>query len=397
MIRRGWCPTLYEPMAAQDGLLVRVKPAECLISAAAAMVLAAAAMRLGNGVVQLTNRANLQFRGLSAESAVEFANIVVGLGLAETDPGAERRRNVLVSPLHGVDTAVHPATGALAQTLAAMLTKAPDFEGLPGKFGIVVDGGGTWPMADTQGDLFVALRGNSVLLSIDRVSAMVLAPQDAVAAVREVIAAFLRESGGDARRIGAGQGASLFAAAGLEGPIIPLRGAPGPLACTTVGEVLAGCFGIGAAFGQIQASDLHTLAVHAREDGDGTLRITPWRSFVLCGLPAAPDFGDHPTLITAKDDPRLLVTACVGLPACAQSSVQTLEDAAAIAGANALRQVVHVSGCSKGCAHPGAAKLTFVGDAGRYNLVRNGRADTVPERRGLDLAAIADILEAAPA
>ncbi len=393
MTRRGWCPTLYEPMAAQDGFLVRVKPPSGVLSAAAAMVLAAAAARSGNGVVQLTNRGNLQFRGLSAESAPAFADIVTGLGLADTDPGAERRRNVLVSPLHGVDQEVHPATDALAQALAAMLTQARDFDELPGKFGIVVDGGGRLSVADAPGDLLVALIGDTVLLSIDRVTAAVLAPQDAVAAVHGLIVAFLRSGG--ARRIGTDKSALLFAAAGLDGPTISLPVSAGPAAHETVGEVLPGCFGIGAAFGQMQASDLHALAGISREAGDGTLRITPWRSFVLCGMPAPPSLVEHPAMITAQHDPRLSVIACVGLPACAQSSVRTLEDAAILARAIAQGEVVHVSGCAKGCAHPGPAAITLVGEAGRYNLVVDGRADAVPVRRGLDLAAAFEILEAA--
>jgi precorrin-3B synthase len=395
MTRRGWCPTLYEPMAAQDGLLVRVKPPSGLLKAEAAMVLAAAATRLGNGVVQLTNRGNLQFRGLSAESVLAFADIVAGLGLAETDPGAERRRNVLVSPLHGVDPAVHPATDGLARALAAMLTQARDFEVLPGKFGIVVDGGGLWSMVDAPGDLFVALRGNAVLVSIDRVIAAVLAPGDAVQAVRELIAAFLRM--GDARRVDGAQAALLFAAAGLDGPTIALPVAAGPGVRETVGELLPGCFGVGAAFGQMQAADLHALAGFSRNHGDGTLRVTPWRGFVLGGVSALPELADYPGLITKQGDARLAIVACVGSPGCAQSSVQTLEDAEILARSVPPGQVLHVSGCSKGCAHPGVAAVVLVGEAGRYNLVREGRADAVPVLHGLDVAAVAEILEAARA
>lgn len=391
MTRRGWCPTLYEPMAAQDGLLVRVKPPLGLVSAEAAMVLAAAATRFGNGVVQLTNRGNLQFRGLSAESVFPFADIVAGLGLAETDAGAERRRNVLVSPLQGVDPAVHPATERLAKALADMLVRGRDFGELPGKFGIVVDGGGLWSMGDVPGDLFVGLRGDAALVSIDRVTAAVLAPGDAVAAVHDLIAAFLRL--GDARRM-AGQAALLFEAAGLEGPTCALAVSAGPVPRETVGDSLRGWCGVGVGFGQMQATDLHALARFSRQDGDGMLRITPWRGFVLGSVSALPAFAEHPALITAQGDARLSIVACVGAPGCAQSSVRTLKDAEILARAVSPGQALHVSGCSKGCAHPGVAAVVLVGESGRYNLVRDGRANTVPERSGLDLAEVAKILEA---
>src|SRR6185437_11357738 len=35
---------------------------------------------------------------------------------------------------------------------------------------------------------------------------------------------------------------------------------------------------------------------------------------------------------------------------------------------------VHISGCAKGCAHPGAAALTLVGQADGVALVNDGRA-----------------------
>ncbi len=52
---------------------------------------------------------------------------------------------------------------------------------------------------------------------------------------------------------------------------------------------------------------------------------------------------------------------------------------------------IHVSGCAKGCAHPGSAPWTLVGRDGRYDLVRHGKAGDTPGRprpdfpRGRDL------------
>lgn len=379
-------------MAAQDGLLVRVKPARGLLQASAAMVLAAASTRFGNGVVQVTNRGNLQFRGLSEDGVAGFADVVTGLGLAEVDAGAERRRNVLVSPLCGVDAGVHPATQGLAEALASMLTGARDFEALPGKFGLVVDGGGLWPMGAAPGDMVVALRGNAVLLSVDRVVAAVLSPADAVAAVREVILAWLRT--GAEGRMRADQAAALFEAAGLEGPTTALAGTLSPP--VTVGPILPGCFGVGVAFGVMSAGELDALAAVART-GDGMVRITPWRGFVLAGLEAPPEVAG---LITSPGDPRLSVVACVGAPACAHASVRTLADAAVFSEAVGIKAemkagcVIHVSGCGKGCAHPGAASVVLVGEGGRYNVVRDGRADGVAVRHGLDVSQAADFLRA---
>jgi len=54
--------------------------------------------------------------------------------------------------------------------------------------------------------------------------------------------------------------------------------------------------------------------------------------------------------------------------------------------------VLHVSGCAKGCAHPGVAPLTLTAQADGFDLVRRGRAGGLPERWGLTK----ELLEARP-
>ena len=40
---------------------------------------------------------------------------------------------------------------------------------------------------------------------------------------------------------------------------------------------------------------------------------------------------------------------------------------------------LHVSGCGKGCAHPGSANVTLVGRPDGYGLVIDGRAGDTPQ------------------
>jgi sulfite reductase beta subunit-like hemoprotein len=69
----------------------------------------------------------------------------------------------------------------------------------------------------------------------------------------------------------------------------------------------------------------------------------------------------------------------------------TRRDAARLAvAARPLLQTgsqIHVSGCAKGCAHPGAAALTLVGDNGAYRPVVDG----TPRDPGLARLTIDDI------
>jgi precorrin-3B synthase len=142
---------------------------------------------------------------------------------------------------------------------------------------------------------------------------------------------------------------------------------------------------LGLPFGLTEAAALLQLADLT---GGATLRTTPWRSFHLQGAPDPTPFAQA-GFITDPDDPRRSIAACAGAPACASASVPTRADAAFLAS-RGLRDI-HVSGCAKGCAHP-AATTTLVGAAGRYNLIRHGRADDAPDVAGLIIAQAAEML-----
>jgi precorrin-3B synthase len=92
-------------------------------------------------------------------------------------------------------------------------------------------------------------------------------------------------------------------------------------------------------------------------------------------------------------DPRLRILACPGQPGCGAATVDTGADVARLLAAGGVfRDLLHVSGCAKGCAHPGPAALTLVGEAGRYGLVRGGTARQPPERSGLTIEQAAVLL-----
>jgi precorrin-3B synthase len=130
---------------------------------------------------------------------------------------------------------------------------------------------------------------------------------------------------------------------------------------------------VGFEFGQLQAQTLGHLARL------GPMRLTPWRMILVEGAQVLPDI---PGLITRADDPLLRVVACTGAPGCKQAHQPTR------ALARRLAQLwpaglLHVSGCAKGCAHPGAAQTTLVATPEGFDLIRNGTAAAAPTRRGL--------------
>ena len=425
---RGWCPSLFEPMESGDGMLVRVKPRAGGMDADTLRGVAGAAARYGNGVVNVTGRANLQVRGLSERTLDGFAAAVLALGAADADPAAERRRNLVVSPLAGDDPALAVAALAVATTLEAGLAApgAASLDGLPGKFGFVVDGGGVAGLGPVRGDVVVRVAGTGCAVRVDGGGAgVVVEPGQAAEAALALARAFLALAGSrsgegacDAGRVSrmrdlvAARGeAAVFAAATLPaasgpGSVVPPEAAAGPGrsaarhaqgsgdAGQRVGAIRyagtdRGAFAAAPAFGQVDADALHALAGLAERFGDARVRLSPWRTLLVGGV-AARDLAalggacEALGLIVAAGDPRLAVATCPGRPRCASGEAATLEDApvlAALLDGRRPGRVVHLSGCAKGCARPGAAGLVLVGEPGGYGVVRHGRACDPPERR----------------
>ncbi len=375
-------------MSSGDGLLVRVKPPGAVLRADQARVLAGA-LRFGNGTIELTRRANLQVRGLSEATGAPFARAMIEAGLGSHDAGAEQRRNVIVSPLTGDDPAVAAGTAELARAAEAMLEEA-EFADLPAKFGLVIDGGGALPLGDAPGDLRVRLEAGRALLAADRMDRAAICSADQLLPTLRRIIGFVLAAD-PPRRVRDLDGERMLAAAGLRASV--------PLGTCEAGSPVGwhpypggerGSFGVGAAFGQVDSLILETLADAALRHGDGTLRITPWRTVLLAGVSArgvAAVRTEAHGLVTDPADPTLGIAACAGMPRCAHASVATRQDAAWLAVSGVARgRTIHVSGCAKGCALSGAAEVTLVGLNGRYGLVRNGRADAVPVLQGLTIA-----------
>ncbi|MFX6409700.1 hypothetical protein ABTG43_19135, partial [Acinetobacter baumannii] len=77
---------------------------------------------------------------------------------------------------------------------------------------------------------------------------------------------------------------------------------------------------------------LRSLGELARDAGVHEIRMSPWRGFAFCDLPAGAanilqEALRKAGLIVDADDPRLAVSACTGAPACARGEAPTLVDA----------------------------------------------------------------------
>lgn len=371
---QGWCPGALRPMQSGDGLVVRIRPPLGRITPAQALGIAAAARAHGNGLIDLSGRANVQVRGVTAASHPALIKDLSALGLIDPDLKTESRRNVIVTPFADV------TTYALANALEAALPLAPP---LPGKFGFIVDTGPAPLMHDTAADIRLERASDGTLVlratGMDRGAPVTVdaAPTAALALVEWFVG-----SGGITD--GRGRMAPLIAkglrpTGALAGTLAPAPALPPP----GPGLVTQGLL-VGFAFGQMRAETLAALGAL------GPLRITPWRMVLVEGLRDLPRISG---LITDPDDPLRHVFACTGAPGCLQAASATRPLARSLAGRLPAGQTLHVSGCAKGCACPGPAALTLVATPQGWDVVARGIAANAPARTGLTEAQIVALPE----
>ena len=353
---QGWCPGALRPMESGDGWVVRVRPRGGRLSQQQAAGIAALAAAHGNGWLDLSSRANLQIRGVSTASHTPLIHGLRALGLLDDDEMSEARRNVMVSPFAGT------AGRAIAAALEARLTgfNAPD---LPAKFGFAVDTGFPPVLRSAAADIRIeGPDDNLVVRAQGSVVGARVTPQTAADRALELARWFLA-SGGAAGGRGR-MAAHLAAGAKPPADFCEIAGPIGDFPNPLPGRHPDG-FLVGLAFGQIRSETLAQLGER------GALRLTPWRMLMIEGLSAAPDL---PELITDPDAPLLRVVACTGAPGCLHGLQPTRTLARALALQVPQGATLHVSGCAKGCAHPGVADFTLVAAQDGFLVARSAKA-----------------------
>ncbi|WP_214472963.1 precorrin-3B synthase [Mesorhizobium sp. dw_380] len=447
--RRGACPALSVPMQTGDGLLVRLNPVSGGLSPKLLIGLAESALRHGNGIMEVTARGSLQIRGLTEASAALLATEVDALGITvrtglpvETGPLAGIDPQEIADPrplAERIRMAVEEA--GLTQRLGPKVSVIVDGGGqltmdtLTADVRLVavrIDAGIQWQVS-VAGD-----EQDARLLATVRDDAA----RDIAVAVLRMVAEKGREA--HARDLSERQLASLAGWLCLTGlreappsvlpdispsrgeitlslmvsPIsgvvkekpaskLPISPPEGEMSGRTEGGAsrkpiglfpLAGdtfALGIGLPYGSVPADKIITLAQYALTLRTIEIRLAPGRALLFLGQPPAakqPLQHTAATLgfITSATDPRTRIAACPGAPACASGRIATRDIAEAIAAENAdiLDFTLHISGCAKGCAHPGAAALTIVGGENGAGLVVNATAKALPAgyRPGYDAA-----------
>ncbi|RCS24388.1 precorrin-3B synthase [Phyllobacterium salinisoli] len=424
--RRSACPGLFRMNQAADGHICRVKLSCGRLVADQARTISDVADRYGNGIVEITNRANLQLRGIDENDSDQVIMALTGAGLGPLVPEGDDVRNVMVNPTAGIDEAQTFDTIPLAERLLETLQITPAYYALSPKFSLLLDGGEAcaivrhtsdiWLAATQDGEHFAFGLASCPPVAVDDQPALgMVAAENSTALVTSLLDLFLELS---AERAGVARMKHLLAEMPVSDILERLRlrlafpvehasdwrrAAPRPFAHLGSHRQRQQGFayaGAAAPLGRLTPENLRALADLATEANGGQIRLTPWQSVLLPDLTT--DRADdilrrmHPIgLASDPADPLASMIACSGSNGCASAFADTQADGAKLAKLlkNGKAAPVHLTGCAKSCASIRPAPATLVAvSPGRYDLFL--RATAGPSRFGRLLAANITIEEA---
>jgi sulfite reductase beta subunit-like hemoprotein len=378
------CPGSLALHEAQDGWLARVRVPGGRLGAAQLSALGRAAA-LGNGLVDLTSRANVQLRGLPSEAGEELADLLWRGGLLPS-PAHDRVRNVLASPLGGRHAAAVAFTDSVVEEIDALLCADPALASLPGRFLFAVDDGSGLGL-DQPADVTLVARGPEEFeLALGGWAAGVGDARDAVAAA----SAFLSLAGGRAWRIWELPDGAAAVARELG------RTLAGPLVAPACRPLLPGTLrqrnGLAAvtALAPLGRLDGEVLAAIGQE-----LRIATSRTVTVVDVQPAKvaDVEDRLAslgLVLESDSGWVALTACAGLGRCPKARFDVRAAAAARAQARGPGSPAeHWTACGRRCGElPGQPIAVAALDGGALSL-RDGGGERVAHDLRDALAALA--------
>ncbi|MCX5532646.1 cobalamin biosynthesis protein CobG [Streptomyces sp. NBC_00006] len=413
------CPGALRLHMADDGFLARVRVPGGVLGVDQARALAGAAGRLGDGMLHLTSRGNVQLRGLRDGCGAELAGVLGAAGLLPS-AAHERVRNVVASPMSGLDGCGFVDVREWLTGLDAGLCASSVTPELSGRFLFGLD--------DGRGDV-AALRPDVLVRGLPSGEAEVFlgevgvrvpygrAAEVAVAAA-EVFVAAAREASGRVWRVaelglpaeelerllsahpaltprGSAPDPAAQSPQGLdfaEPALTPRGSAPDPAAqspqglnsaATALGNLPPWAAGwarrppvprnkdvgpgpgarpvVTVPLGAIGPRQWDALTELAGQLPPRELRLTPWRSVVVPGAtPEQIERLAETGLVSDPTSPWTRVAACIGRPGCAKSHADVRHDATVHLDEAHPTLPTYWSGCERRCGHPAEPYVDIV-------------------------------------
>ena len=429
---------LFYVAPAQDSFMLRLRVPACEITATQFHGLADLAHELGGGYAHITTRGNLQIREFKPRDLIKVLTRVQELGLTSRGAGCDNVRNITASPDSGfapdelIDVRPH------AKAVHHYILNHRDLYGLPRKFNIAFDNGGSMSVAADTNDIgFFACRVTEKSLStlnpqpstpspgiyfrlqlggisghgdFARDTGLLIAPSQAVAVSAAMLRVFSEH--GDRTNRKKARLKYLLEKWGVEKFIdetqkklafplmrLPLAACePRPpvekhswLGARRQHQSGLNSLGVGVPVGRLSARQMHAIADLATNYGRGEIRLTVWQNLII------PHLTDAFVETVKRNVVRLGlfheasaatggIIACTGNKGCKYSGADTKASGVALFKHLQSRVSIsapvniHFTGCPHSCAQHYCGDIGFVGTkhtdgSEAYHVVLGGGMD----------------------
>lgn len=412
---------LFHVAPAQDSFMLRLRVPACELNAHQLHGLANLAGDLGGGHAHITTRGNLQIREFKPRDIITVLTRVQDLGLTSRGSGIDNVRNITASPNSGFDPDELLDVRPYAKALHHYILHHRDLYGLPRKFNVAFDNGGSISVAADTNDIgFFAVRVTEKSLAalsdqpfatrpepgiyfrlqlggitghkdFARDAGLLIKPGEAVAVTVAMIRVFIEHGDRTNRKKARLKylldkwGDEKFIEATQQKLAFPLNRLP-LAACESRRPVEKHAWmgprrqaqrglnsiGVGVPVGRMSCKQMHALADLAANYGTGDLRLTVWQNVLLPHIPDAfvatvcrslrrIGFTTEAAALTSG------IIACTGSRGCKFAAADTKGHAAALSKflANKFPEIdqplnIHFTGCAHSCAQHYCGDLGFI-------------------------------------
>ena len=391
----------------QAAYMCRLRIPNGILKAAQFAGLADLAERYAGGYAHVTTRANLQMREVLPKNAVAMVEAIQDLGLCSRGSGADNIRNVTGTPTAGIDPQELIDTRPYAREWHFHILNDRSLYGIPRKFNVGFDGGGTVAVLEDTNDIgFQAveikdefgvapgvwfrllLGGITGHKDFARDTGVVVKPEDATKVADAVVRVFI--DNGDRTNRAKARLKYVLDAWGFDKFIAATEDKLGWKLARVPAEAIAprppfdrlahigahrqkqdglNWIGIVLPVGMLTADQMRGLARIADEFGDGDIRLTVWQNLLISGVAQARVAAAEAAvaalgLSTKATSIRAGLVACTGNVGCRLAMSDTKGHAEQIAQwCEARVQLdaplnIHLTGCPNSCAQH------YIGDIG---------------------------------
>jgi ferredoxin-nitrite reductase len=406
------CPGLFYATPAQDGAIYRIRTPAGTLASQQGRVVAHFAAQMGDGYLQITNRANLQIRSVHMAAPPPLLTTLQDVGLAAPMAGVDHLRNIMASPTAGIDPQALVDTRPLVAALDHTIAQHEEFAGLPAKFSVGFDGGEEVSVRHHPNDIWLVATADHrpdmgeplpvsfrLLFNVGQGqeldTGLLLRPEECVplvVAIAQVYLTHVERSRPPAtgkkprlRQVLAQQGITWY----LEQvrrllpftlpyhPVVVARSADVAPHSRHIGahpqrQPGLSYLGVVAPLGRLTAQQLRELADLAQVYGSGMSRLTPWQNVLIPDVPTQRVPALHQAieklgLYGSATHPWSALVACTGSPGCSASATHTTLHALELTNHLAQRGGldhplnIHVSGCPKSCAQHHKSDIALLG------------------------------------